>query len=148
MIDFLAGLIAGLLIYALAQKALVIRARRKDEYFGTKDWALDYFAHILVYDCPEEHAVSGELCDQPGVWVCLERMRYYDEMESALYDIELGIDEQFPTTTEGVWQEVEIQNDCGYGCKIYQHTKTGRRALAHNSAYGCTRSFKPTPPKE
>lgn len=110
--------------------------------------AAGWFKTALIYDCPEGHALQGSLCDMPGMWVCLERLSYAREMEDALYDFELGIDEQFPETSEGRWEEVEIQNDCGYGCKIYQHTKTGRRALAHNSAYGCTRSFKPTPPKE
>jgi hypothetical protein len=64
------------------------------------------------------------------------------EFDEPMYDIELGIDEYLTTQNDhGVWVEVEIQNDCGYGCKIYEHSKTGRRALAHNSAYGCKRSF-------
>ena len=57
------------------------------------------------------------------------------------YDHEIGIDEYLPYDEEGTWIEVEIQNDCGYGCKIYQHNRTGRRVLAHNSSYGCKRSF-------
>ena len=64
----------------------------------------------------------------------------FDDPEGR-YDVELGIDEPLNHNGDGVWEEVEIDNDCGYGCKIYQHTKTGRRALAHNSAYGCKRSF-------
>lgn len=34
------------------------------------------------------------------------------------------------------WHEAEISK-CEYGCKIYEHEKTGVRVLAHNSAYGC-----------
>lgn len=66
-----------------------------------------------------------------------------ERMDAPLYDVELGIDEylSYSYDAEGVWVEVEIQNDCGHGCKIYEHSKTGRRALAHNSAYGCKRSF-------
>jgi hypothetical protein len=63
--------------------------------------------------------------------------------EGPVYELEIGIDEHLPTSelTPGVWVEVEIQNECGYGCKIYEHSKTHRRALAHNAAYGCRRSF-------
>lgn len=103
---------------------------------------LGWFKNALTYDCPDEHAVSGKLCNVGGMWVCLARLKYAEEMEAPLYDVELGTDEYLPQDMDGgVWLEVEIQNDCGYGCKIYEHNKTGRRALAHNSAYGCTRTF-------
>ena len=149
MIDFIAGLVAGLLLHALVKKVLVNRARRKDEYFGTKEWALAYFAQSLAYECPEGHAGVGEHCDTLVVWVCLERIKHAEEMGQPLYDVEIGVDEYLPQDIpDGVWVEVGLQNDCGYGCKIYQHTKTGRRALAHNAAYGCARSFRPNDNKE
>jgi hypothetical protein len=81
--------------------------------------------------------------------VCYEPYETIDEdddweFDEPMYDIELGIDEYLTTQNDhGVWVEVEIQNECGYGCKIYEHSKTGRRALAHNAAYGCKRSFQP-----
>ncbi len=35
-----------------------------------------------------------------------------------------------------VWTEIEL-SDCQYGCKIYENSVTGERALAHNSTHGC-----------
>jgi hypothetical protein len=35
------------------------------------------------------------------------------------------------------FREVEIDNRCGHGCKIYELPGTRVRVLAHNSAYGC-----------
>lgn len=102
------------------------------------------FHKQLQVECPEGHARTGEFCDVPGLWICLERFKeaeVVEWMDAPLYDVELGIDEPLNHNGDGVWVEVEIQNDCGSGCKIYEHSKTGRRALAHNSAYGCKRSF-------
>ena len=102
------------------------------------------FHRQIQVECPEGHARVGELCDLPGSWICVERFKeaevtaWLDEPD---YDHEIGIDEHLPYDEEGTWIEVEIQNDCGYGCKIYQHNRTGRRVLAHNSSYGCKRSF-------
>lgn len=145
MIDFLAGLIVGLLICAFAGRVLTVLERRREAWLGSRDWAFKQFEITLIYDCPDGHAVSGELCDTSGMWVCLARLRYAEEMEAPLYDIELGIDEYLPLDDEGLWIEVEVQNECGHGCKIYEHNRTGRRALAHNSAYGCKQSFHMTP---
>jgi len=142
MIDFLTGAVTGVFTLLVIQHALAIARENKTvdellEEHGTEEWALQRFSDILLYDCPEGHADSGELCNTSpnGLWVCLERIKYAQEMEEPLYDFELSHNE---TPDEpGVWAEVEIQNDCGYGCKIYEHMRTGRRALMHNSAYGC-----------
>lgn len=139
MIDFLAGLVVGLLLMATFF-VLVGRSKSVDELLeehNNEEWARTHFADILIYDCPEEHAVSGELCNLVGVWVCADRIAYAHEMEEPLYDVELSHNEQ--PDDMGVWNEVENQNECGYGCKIYEHQRTGRRILWHNSTYGCRR---------
>lgn len=146
MIDFIAGLVTGLIL-ATAIFIAIGRSKSVHEILEEFDDELttEYiyengmFSKQLIYDCPRDDcdAVSGVLCDTGGVWVHLERFHYADEMEAPLYDIELG-HEEIPEDP-GVWEEVEIQNECGYGCKIYQHKRTGRRALMHNSAYGCRR---------
>lgn len=154
MINAFVLLIVAGLFFGLGHKVSTIRANhllarmqdereKADAYYNTVPWAEEQFAHVIVYDCPNEHAIQGQLCNTGphGMWVCLERILYAEEMEAPLYDVELGVDESLKYEDGGVWEEVEIQNDCGYGCKIYQHNKTGRRVLAHNSAYGCTRSF-------
>lgn len=157
MINALVVLFVAALSFVMGLKVSQIRIKRLEEaeaaeqaYYNTVPWAEETFAHVIVYDCPNDHAISGQLCNTGphGLWVCLERILYAEDMESPLYDIELGIDEHLPQDGETTWIEVEIQNDCGYGCKIYQNNKTGRRALAHNSAYGCKRSFNRTPFKE
>lgn len=102
------------------------------------------FHRQLQIECPEGHAPKGELCDLPGIWICVERFKEIEVqiwIDEPCYDHEIGIDEYLPYDIEGTWVEVEIDNDCGYGCKVYEHNRTGRRVLAHNSAYGCTRSF-------
>lgn len=60
------------------------------------------------------------------------------EFDEPLYDAVIGIHESLSYKDGQIWEEVEIDNSCGHGCKIYQSSKTGRRVLAHNSAYGCT----------
>jgi len=36
-------------------------------------------------------------------------------------------------------REIGINNDCGYGCKVYADPRSNVRVLAHNSSYGCTK---------
>lgn len=144
MIDFLAGLVVGLMLMAAIFIA-ISRSKSVDDLLEEFDDELttEYiyengmFSKQLTYDCPRDDcdAVSGVLCNTNGLWVHLERFHYADEMEEPLYDFELSYNEA--PDEPGVWEEVEIQNDCGYGCKIYEHKRTGRRALMHNSAYGC-----------
>jgi hypothetical protein len=59
------------------------------------------------------------------------------------FDVELGIyqslmDIWFNPDME-TYREYEIDNTCGFGCTIYINETTGRKVLAHNSAYGCKR---------
>ena len=65
------------------------------------------------------------------------------EPEESKFDVELGIyqslmDIWFNPDME-TYREYEIDNTCGFGCKIYINEVTGRKVLAHNSAYGCKR---------
>ena len=59
-----------------------------------------------------------------------------EDYEEPLYDFVVGIKEHLGRPGDYLWREVEI-SDCKYGCKIYESERTGRRALAHNAAYGC-----------
>lgn len=34
-------------------------------------------------------------------------------------------------------REAEIDNTCGFGCKIYADPRSNVRVLAHNRTYGC-----------
>lgn len=158
MLNFMLGFIFGVVFIS----ALVLIGdkllRKGDLYESEEDYVnhelgttdekgfdpLMTFHKQLQVECPEGHARVGELCDLPGVWICVERFKEVEIaawLDEPYYDVELGIDESLNYIGDGTWEEVEIQNDCGHGCKIYQHTRTGRRTLAHNSAYGCKRSF-------
>ena len=103
----------------------------------TEAEALAMYETQLIYDCPlfdECGATSGELCKSNGVWIHAERFLRAEEGEAPLYDAELSYNE---TPEEpGVWEEVEL-GDCDHGCKVYEHKRTGRRVLMHNSTYGC-----------
>lgn len=144
MIDFLAGFVVGLLLMATFF-VIVGRSKSVDELLKDFDdeLTMEYiyenglFSKQLTYDCPREgcDAVSGVLCNTSGLWIHLERFHYAEEMEEPLYDTVLSHNES--VANPAMWEEVEYQNDCGHGCKIYQHKRTGRRALWHNAVYGC-----------
>lgn len=34
-------------------------------------------------------------------------------------------------------REIGLNNDCGYGCKVYADPLSNVRVLAHNRSYGC-----------
>jgi isopentenyldiphosphate isomerase len=63
------------------------------------------------------------------------------EVADKKYDDELGIYQSFMDVGYNPdmhsYREYDIDNTCGYGCKIYINEVTGKKVLAHNSNYGC-----------
>lgn len=102
-------------------------------------------ARVIAYPCPNGHAGIGDLCDTPGVWVCLERLNLahdptdHKSYSPYSYTREIGGTESlYSIEGPGRWNEVMI-GDCRSGCKIYMNDETGERVLAHNSTYGCNK---------
>lgn len=145
MINALIILFVAAISFALGVRVAAARAKRivtetaaahaNDPYLGTREWAYEEFADVIGFECPEGHAPAGELCDTPTVWVCLERQQFVEEIHNRGYDYVVSSTAMPPNP--GDWIEVDINNDCGHGCKIYRNSKTGVKILWHNSAYGC-----------
>lgn len=103
------------------------------------------FTSTIAYPCPNGHAGIGELCDQPGVWVCLERLNLSfdstDHKSYSPYSYTRVVDSKTALHKygePGTWNEVMI-SDCRSGCKIYMNDTTRERVVAHNSTYGCSK---------
>ena len=137
MIDFLVGFFVGNILMAAIFIA-ISRTKSVDEILEEvhdEEWARGVFADIIVYECPNGHAGLDELCDLPGIWVCVERINLAHEIRDRGYDYVVAHNAM--PGDPGEWDEIGIDNKCGYGCKIYLNAKTGTKILWHNSAYGC-----------
>lgn len=77
----------------------------------------------------------------PQCYDCAHAWEEPPVVEPKKYDLELGIYKSLydrdVNPNYDRYREVEIDNTCGYGCKIYENETNGQRVLAHNSAYGC-----------
>lgn len=136
MIDFLCGVVTGVFTLLIIRSLLEHKGVDEilDEH-NTEEWALEQFANVIAYPCPEGHAGLDELCDLPGVWVCVDRINLAHEIEERGYDY--VISHNANPGDPGAWNEIGIDNKCGHGCKIYLNARTGTKILWHNSAYGC-----------
>lgn len=156
MFNFFIGLLTGGCLTVLFFMNLEM-SQRKSETNPLKgfDPKMQFHRQLQV-ECPEGHARVGELCDLPGIWICVERFKeaeviaWVDEdQEGDLYEYpsdgptsygrQVASNEYLSALDdEGVWVEQTI-GDCRYGCKIYENSVTHERALAHNSTYGCNK---------